>query len=79
MFAELRSCEWDFALVNEKCRCGKEELWKHPEDGHLFLGSGGTEGERGVAIIVHRSKVQGFKGFATKSERACAVDWENGG
>ena len=39
LFAELRSCQWDFALVNETWRCDKEELWKHPEDGHLFARS----------------------------------------
>ena len=73
LFAELRVITWDVLFLNETWRESKEEIWKS-EDGHLFMGAGGTIGERGVAIILNHRLTKGFKAFHAVSERVCAVD-----
>jgi exonuclease III len=65
--------QWDIFFISETWRKSKEEIWKSSK-GHLFLGSGWAEGHRGVAIMIHRRHVRGFKGFHAVSERACAAD-----
>ena len=49
-------------------------MWRHPDDGHLFLGAGGTAGERGVAIILHKDWARGLRTFKAISERLAMVD-----
>jgi exonuclease III len=70
---ELENAEWDIVLLNETWRAKKDEVWK-TAGGHLFLGAGGTIGQRGVAIILHRRLASRFKAFHAISERLCAVD-----
>ena len=52
-FQELKDTRWDFVFLNGTWREKKEELWKNA-DGHRFLGSGGTHGRNGVAILMHK-------------------------
>ena len=73
LFAELAITDWDIVLLSETWRGAKEEVWKTSE-GHLFIGSGGTLGRRGVAVIIHRRLATGFKAFHAVNERLCAVD-----
>jgi hypothetical protein len=72
LFRELETIQWDVVLVNETWRECKEEIWTI--SGHLFLGSGGTRGSKGVAILLHRRWVKGFRAFHAISERLCALD-----
>ena len=73
LMAELDTTEWNAVLLNETWREKKEELWSTPS-GHLFCGAGGTVGERGVGIILHKNIARGFRSFHAVSERLCAVD-----
>ena len=50
LFADLEMTDWQVVLLNETWREKREEVWK-TDSGYLFLGSGGTPGQRGVAII----------------------------
>ena len=73
LMAELDTTEWNAVLLNETWREKKEELWSTPS-GHLFCGAGGTIGERGVGIILHKNIARGFRAFHAMTERLCAVD-----
>ena len=73
LFEELETIPWDFITLNETWREKREEIWTTRE-GHLFLGAEGTKGQRGVAIMVHRSHTKGFQAFHVISERICALD-----
>eukprot|EP00973_Karenia_brevis_P041125 5690450-Karenia_brevis.AAC.1 len=48
-------------------------MWE-TSDGHLFCGSGGSIGQRGVAILIHNSLARGVKAFHAINDRLCAVD-----
>eukprot|EP00973_Karenia_brevis_P094564 12423135-Karenia_brevis.AAC.1 len=52
VISELEGEKWDVVLINETWREEKEEFDALP-DGHVWLGSGGTAGRRGVGILVH--------------------------
>ena len=73
LLAELENLDWDIVLLNETWRSQTQERWKTNE-GHIFCGSGGTEGSKGVAILLHRKWSQGFKAFHAISNRLCSVD-----
>lgn len=73
-FAEARDEDWQAIFVNETWRESKEELWRHTEQGHVFLGAGGMSGERGVAIILHKTVASGVKYFRAVSERLAVAD-----
>ena len=50
---ELETCDWDVLLVTETWREAKEEFTILCS-GDVFIGSGGTVGDKGVAAFVHR-------------------------
>ena len=72
VFAELTTVRWDVVALNETWRETKEETWTIA--GHLFLGSGGSKGSNGVAVILHRRWAKGFQSFKAVSDRVCSVD-----
>ena len=72
LFSELEVVDWDIVLLNETWRPSKEEIWTTSR--HLFLASGGTRGSNGVAVLLHRRWVKGFRAFHAISERLCALD-----
>ena len=78
MIEELELETWDVAVLTETWREGREEVLDLPE-GHLFLGSGGTRGERGVAILIHKRWKSGFRAFTAISERLALADFDIGG
>eukprot|EP00973_Karenia_brevis_P001477 200905-Karenia_brevis.AAC.1 len=53
LMAELDGIRWDAIMLNETWR-------PHPEErdvlhnGHLWFGSGGEEGKRGVGVLLHK-------------------------
>lgn len=78
LFEELECFEWDIILLNETWRSMKQEKWSS-EDGHVFCGSGGTEGGRGVAILLNKRWSKSCKAVHCVSDRVCAVDVNFGG
>ena len=78
LMEELRSTERTVAMLTETWLECKEEIWK-TNDGHMFMGSGGQKGTRGVTIILHRRLVAGWKAFHAIDERVCAVDLDFNG
>ena len=53
MFTKVELMQhWDVILLNETCREIKEEQFI-TDAGHLFVGSGGTNGQKGVGVIFH--------------------------
>ena len=50
---EAKTIPWDVILVNETWRDGQEEF-DELENGHVWLGSGGTKGKHGVGALVHK-------------------------
>ena len=73
LLEELALVEWDVVLLNETWKGSREEIWTTP-DGHMFLGSGGSAGSKGVAILLHRRWVKCFESFHPVNERLCALD-----
>ena len=73
LLAELEVLEWDIVFLNETWRAPRQERWK-TQSGHLFCGSGGTTGSRGVAIMMNKRLTSGFKAFRAVSDRLCFVD-----
>ena len=73
LMGELRLIEWDVVVLTETWRATREENFIFA-DGHQFLGSGGTVGERGVAVIVHRRWRERFHSNKAISERLMAVE-----
>ena len=73
LLEELECFDWDVVLLNETWRSQKQERWTTKE-GHMFCGSGGTEGSRGVAVMLNRRWTKGFKAVHNISDRICAVD-----
>lgn len=73
LIESLINIQWDIIFLTETWRKTKEEVWK-THDGHLFMGSGWAEGRRGVAILIHRNLLDGFRCFYATSERVCAAD-----
>ena len=73
LLAELEDLDWDIVFLSETWRSERQERWK-TEEGHIFCGSGGTEGSKGVALLLHRKWTRGFKAFAAISDRLCTVD-----
>ena len=73
LLAEVEFLEWDIIFLNETWRAERQEKWKTHE-GHLFCGSGGTPGSRGVAILMNKRLTSGFKAFNAVSERLCFID-----
>ena len=73
LLAELEVFDWDILFLSETWREQQQERWK-TKDGHIFCGSGGNSGSKGVAIILHRRWSKGFKAFYAISDRVCAVD-----
>ena len=73
LWAELQTIAWDILCLTETWRTEKEESWESL-DGHLFCGSGGTLGERGVAILVHNSLKKHVQSFKSVNERLCVLD-----
>ena len=73
LLAELENFDWDIVCLSETWRSERQERWK-TEEGHIFCGSGGAEGSKGVAILLHRKWSQGFKAFTAISNRLCTMD-----
>ena len=53
LLTEVADLRWDAILINESWRAEREE---HDtlDQGHIWLGSGGTAGTRGVGILLHK-------------------------
>ena len=66
--AELDMCTWDVVLLTETWRSEREDIFTLPS-GHLFVGSGGATGERGVASIIHKRWSDGIRKINCVSER----------
>ena len=68
---EIGDQSWDVLALSETWRVEREESFEL-EDGHTWLGSGGTEGQRGVGFLLHRR----WKRFLFKpvSERLAVLD-----
>ena len=49
LLGELSTLGWDAVLINESWRAQREE-YDTLEQGHVWLGSGGMAGKRGVGI-----------------------------
>ena len=74
LLIELRELEkWDFVLLNETWREKAEEMIEL-DDGHLFIGAGGTPGRSGVAVILHRRWVKSLTLFEPVCDRIMFVD-----
>ena len=73
LFEELQLLSWDIVLLSETWREASHERWR-TEEGHLFLGSGGKKGEKGVGVIVNRKWTQGLQKFRSVNERICYID-----
>ena len=73
LIEELKCFDWDFVLLSETWRPSLSERW-HTEEGHMFCGSGGSDGKNGVAIMIHRRWRSKFKAFHAISDCLCAVD-----
>ena len=73
LLEELKDLEWDFVVLSETWRPDRQERW-FTKEGHMFCGSSGTEGKRGVAILMHCRWKSCFKSFHAISDRICAVD-----
>ena len=54
LIEELKTIDWDTIFVTETWRAEREEVFDLA-GGHLFVGSGGQRGSRGVAILVGAS------------------------
>ena len=74
-FAELQVRRWDAVLISEIWREKRRERWK-TEEGHMFFGSGGSRGEKGTGLILHRRWVSNFRAFHAVNHRVCAVDFD---
>ena len=72
LFEELAEVTWDIVLLSATWRETEEEIWT--SCGNMFLAAGGTVRNYGVAVILHKRWVKGFKGFKRVSERLCSVD-----
>jgi exonuclease III len=73
LLAELETLQkWDAILLNETWRELKEEQFE-TSDGHLFMASGGTKGQKGVAIVVHRRWKHTMMRFWPVNERLCSA------
>ena len=78
LLAELETLrKWDAVLLTETWRELKEEQFV-TRDGHLFMAFGGTKGQKGVAIILHRRWTHSMGKFCPVSERVCYVDLSTG-
>ena len=77
LLAELRDMKWDAVLISETWRPAKSEKWR-TTTGHLFAGSGGVDGSRGVAILLHSHWVTNESRFQAIDERICALDVDLG-
>ena len=73
LLEELGCFDWDIVLLNETWRSQAQERWT-TDEGHMFCGASGEEQCRGVAILVNRRWVRGYKAFLRVSDRLCAVD-----
>ena len=73
LLAELDTLEWDIVFMNETWRSKTQERWKTKE-GHIFCGSGGSHGSKGVAVLLHSKWSRGFKAFQASSDLLCWVD-----
>ena len=73
LLEEAEEITWDVIFVAESWRGKKEEDFV-VKQGHLFLGAGGTPGERGTALLIHKRWKSGLVDFRARSERLAAAD-----
>ena len=74
LISEMRGFPWRAIGIAETWRgLGREEYVR--EDGHLFLGSGGTEGRCGVACLIHAAWKDKVVDWEPVSERLLRVDF----
>ena len=66
---------WDVLLLSETWREEREEHFR-TELGHHFVASGGTRGEKGVAILIIKRWSSKIGKIQSISERLIAVDIE---
>ena len=63
----------DIVMLTETWREKERERW-FSEDGHMFCGAGGSRGEKGTAIMIHRRWRSHFPQFQAVHKRICLVD-----
>ena len=51
LIEELGNRQWDLVVSTETWRVDRVEAW-HTKHGHTWLGTGGTEHERGVGFLL---------------------------
>ena len=78
LLEELKEVDWDAVLITETWRPEREEVLK-VDGGHLLICSGGTAGQRGVAILLHKRWGGAFEGHGAVSERVCWASVNMGG
>lgn len=69
---EVSDTHWDILMINETWREEAQEYFK-TAGGHIFAGSGGCAGKRGVAIVVHRRHASSITNFRAINERLCFI------
>ena len=71
LLKEIGDRRWDLIVLTETWRAERVEVWR-TDDGHTWLGSGGTKRQRGVGFLLHaRWKHSRFKPL---SERIGVID-----
>ena len=68
LIAELSGMRWDAVLINETWR-EKAEEFDILEDDHMWFGSGGMAGKRGVGILLHKRWAKDIHRWRAISER----------
>ena len=73
MMTELDTMKWDFVSINETwCSCEQEYFTL--KGGHVFCGSGGELGAKGVAIVVNKRWASKIIAFTRVNERMAYFD-----
>jgi len=66
--------DWTAVCLSETWRAEPSETWGRPDYGQQFIGSGGTLGQRGVAIILHKTYTKYCHASRRVNELICHVD-----
>ena len=71
--AELEGLSWDFLSLNETWRCDEREYFTL-EGGHVFCGSRGEDGAKGVAVLINAKWASRIDAFTRVDERTAYLD-----
>ena len=73
LLLELVILCWDVVILSETWRADEHEYFK-TDGGHIFLGSGGIPGKRGVAFLVNGRWANKLCSFIRVDERIAYLD-----